>query len=239
MKKLIFTLVFLASLFVAVPAVFGYTVEEGDTMSEIAREHGVTLEQLAKANPQIENLDLIRVGQVINIDVNEQNDENVIDDNTPTLYKGNMNVEEVQIVPEETTILNTTIAVKQKSSKTINLTESEIDLLARIVRAEAQSEPFEGKVAVAAVVLNRLESPKFPDSIRDVIYQRGQFQPVRNGQINKRADKESLKAVYAALGDMRNIVKDSLFFYNPAIATSRWLDSRKTTAVIGQHVFKN
>jgi N-acetylmuramoyl-L-alanine amidase len=84
-----------------------------------------------------------------------------------------------------------------------------------------------------------VKSPKFPTTIKKVIYQRGQFQPVANGQINKPADQESIRAVYAALSDMRNIAKDSLFFYNPAIATSRWLDSRETTVVIGQHVFKN
>ncbi|MCV9885649.1 cell wall hydrolase [Metabacillus halosaccharovorans] len=124
-------------------------------------------------------------------------------------------------------------------SSKVNIAEADIDLLARIVRAEAQSEPFEGKVAVASVVLNRVDSPKFPDTIRDVIYQSGQFQPVSNGEINKPADKESRRAVFAALSDMRKIAKDSLFFYNPDIATNRWLDSRETTVVIGQHVFKN
>ncbi|WP_026561519.1 cell wall hydrolase [Bacillus sp. J37] len=124
-------------------------------------------------------------------------------------------------------------------SSKVNISEADIDLLARIVRAEAQSEPFEGKVAVASVVLNRVDSPKFPDTIRDVIYQSGQFQPVSNGEINKPADKESRRAVFAALSDMRKIAKDSLFFYNPDIATNRWLDSRETAVVIGQHVFKN
>ncbi len=142
------------------------------------------------------------------------------------------------------------IDIKQKSRPTVasrgettsnkvNISEAEIDLLARIVRAEAQSEPFEGKVAVASVVLNRVESPKFPDTIKEVIFQPGQFQPVSNGEINKPADKESRRAVFAALSDMRKIAKDSLFFYNPDIATNRWLDSRETTVVIGQHVFKN
>ena len=121
----------------------------------------------------------------------------------------------------------------------VNISDADIDLLARIVRAEAQTEPFEGKVAVASVVLNRVDSPKFPDTIRDVIYQSGQFQPVSNGEINKPADKESRRAVFAALSDMRKIAKDSLFFYNPDIASNRWLDSRETTVVIGQHVFKN
>ncbi|MCL7745600.1 cell wall hydrolase [Halalkalibacter alkaliphilus] len=119
------------------------------------------------------------------------------------------------------------------------LSEKELDLLARIVRAEAQTEPFEGKVAVADVVLNRLESPQFPDTIKEVIYEPGQFEPVMNGQVDQPADEESIEAVDAALSDMRNITEDSLFFYNPAIATNRWLDTRETTVVIGQHEFKH
>nr|WP_275580309.1 cell wall hydrolase [Bacillus mesophilus] len=133
-----------------------------------------------------------------------------------------------------------TVKVQETNQSTnLSISEEDFDLLARIVRAEAQTEPFEGKVAVASVVLNRVESPLFPDTIREVIYQRGQFQPVSNGQINKPADKESIRAVHAALSDMRHIAKGSLFFYNPTIATSRWLDSRETTVIIGQHVFKN
>ncbi|WP_209121262.1 cell wall hydrolase [Alkalihalobacillus sp. BA299] len=211
MKKLIFVLTLLAALSFAAPT-FAYTVEKGDTMTKIAQEHGLTLEELAKDNPEIENLDLIFVGQHININ--------------------------------ETSNSSEAMSIEEKNHSTevnleVSLSVAEIDLLARIVRAEAQTEPFEGKVAVADVVLNRVESPQFPNTIKKVIYQRGQFQPVANGQINKPADKESIKAVYAALSNMRNIARGSLFFYNPDIATSRWLDSRRTTLVIGQHVFKN
>jgi N-acetylmuramoyl-L-alanine amidase len=217
-KKLIFALTFLTALFLAEPA-FAYTVQKGDTMSEIAREHGLTINELAEANPNIQNLDLIFVGQVINTDIEKNTINNSIarmEQNAPAQVK-----------------------IKESNTTTINISDNDIDLLARIVRAEAQTEPFEGKVAVAAVVLNRVESPKFPNTIRKVIYQRGQFQPVRNGQINRPADEESIRAVYAALTDMRSIAKGSLFFYNPDIATSRWLDSRATAVVIGQHVFKN
>jgi N-acetylmuramoyl-L-alanine amidase len=119
-----------------------------------------------------------------------------------------------------------------------SLTDIGIDLLSRLVRAEAETEPYEGKIAVACVVLNRVESSKFPNTIREVIYARGQFQPVQNGEINKPADEESIKAVKAALTEQRNLAPGALFFYNPDIATSRWLDTRTTTMIIGQHVFK-
>ncbi|WP_273127493.1 cell wall hydrolase [Bacillus weihaiensis] len=206
-KKLTIVLTFLVTLFMAVPS-FAYTVQKGDTLSEIAAQNGLSLSELASANPQVKNVNLIYVGQ------------------------------EIHIAKQKNVKTTTVEKTKTKSNTNTNISESDFDLLARIVRAEAQSEPFEGKVAVADVVLNRVESPKFPNTIEKVIYQKGQFQPVSNGQIHKAADQESVKAVEAALTNMRHITKGSLFFYNPKIATSRWLDSRETTVVIGQHVFK-
>ncbi|MCM3155584.1 cell wall hydrolase [Priestia megaterium] len=121
-------------------------------------------------------------------------------------------------------------------------TAAEKDLLARLVRAEAESEPYAGKVAVATVVLNRVDSDGFPNSISAVINQKAngyyQFSPVANGQINKAADAESIKAVNEALAFDRSKGAGSLFFYNPSTATSRWLDSKTTTLTIGNHVFK-
>jgi N-acetylmuramoyl-L-alanine amidase len=203
MKKLITLLTLTASLLFATPA-FAYDVKPGDTMSSIARDHHLSLRELADANPQISNLNLIYIGQKIN-------------------------------TPATSTRTNEPI---QKEPVNTSLSNSEIDLLARLVRAEAQTEPLEGKIAVACVVLNRVESPQFPDTIKEVIYAPGQFQPVKNGQINKPADQESIQAVKAALADKRQFAPGALFFYNPTIATSRWLDARATTLVIGQHVFK-
>ncbi|MEH7495512.1 cell wall hydrolase [Neobacillus niacini] len=202
LKKLITLLTLAASLLFASPA-FAYMVKPGDTMSSIAREHYLTLQELADENPQISNLNLIYVGQEINTNKTIRSNEPKIEEPVNQI-----------------------------------LSNEEIDLLARLVRAEAQTEPLEGKIAVACVVLNRVESPQFPDTIKDVIYAPGQFQPVQNGEINKPADEESLQAVQAALTEHRQLAPGALFFYNPAIASSRWLDSRTTTLVIGQHVFK-
>jgi N-acetylmuramoyl-L-alanine amidase len=200
MKKIIVLLIFLGSLLMTSP-VFAYTVKTGDTISEIAKSHHLTLQQLAEVNPQIPNLNLIYVGQNVNLIPTDSMSENL--ENTTT-----------------------------------TLSNDELELLARLVRAEAQTESFDGKVAVACVVLNRVEHPQFPDSIKEVIYQPGQFQPVQNGAIEIPADEESINAVNAALNEQREFAAGSLFFYNPAIATSRWLDSRETTAIIGSHVFK-
>jgi N-acetylmuramoyl-L-alanine amidase len=210
MKKLIFVLTLLASLLFASPT-FAHTVKKGDTMTKIARENSLTIQELAEANPQISDISLIYVGQTVNT-----------------------------TKPSETSKTNSTIESKMKENtvEKPSFSEDELDLLARLVRAEAQNEPYEGKIAVACVVLNRVESPQFPNTIKEVIYAPKQFQPVSNGEINKPADEDSIKAVQAALTDQREMAPESLFFYNPVIATSRWLDSRTTTLVIGQHVFK-
>jgi N-acetylmuramoyl-L-alanine amidase len=130
-------------------------------------------------------------------------------------------------------------SVGEESYKQItSATAYEKDLMARLVRAEAESEPYAGKVAVATVVLNRVDHEGFPDDIHSVIYQSRQFTPVSNGAINEPADPQSIKAVKEALSFDRSTGAGSLFFYNPQTATSRWLDSKTTTLVIGNHVFK-
>lgn len=113
---------------------------------------------------------------------------------------------------------------------------ADVDLLARLVRAEAEAEPFAGQVAVAAVVLNRVRSPHFPDTIPAVIYQRGQFETVTNGRIHLPPTPQALRAVRAALAGW-DPSGGALFFYNPRKAYSAFLAARRVTAWIGQHVF--
>lgn len=114
------------------------------------------------------------------------------------------------------------------------------DLMARLVRAEAVGEPYAGKVAVAVVVLNRVKSDQFPNTVREVIYQISNghyaFTPVANGQINQPADYESKRAVNEAIALMGR-GSGSLFFYNPRTAQSQWIFSRPVTVRIGNHVF--
>jgi N-acetylmuramoyl-L-alanine amidase len=112
-----------------------------------------------------------------------------------------------------------------------------IRLLEQIVTAEAKGESLQGKVAVAEVILNRVESEKFPNTVRGVVYQKNQFSPVMDGSINNEPTEEAKEAVKIAL-EGSNKTGGALYFYNPRIATSRWLDTRPTTATIGSHVFK-
>ncbi|HQD39675.1 MAG: LysM peptidoglycan-binding domain-containing protein [Firmicutes bacterium] len=123
----------------------------------------------------------------------------------------------------------------------ISLRDDEIDLLARLVTAEAVGEPYEGQVAVAATILNRLRSPNYPNTIRDIIYQvvdgrYYQFSPVLDGRINAPAAASAYKAVQDALSgwDPSN---GAIGFYNPRKTTNKWVASQPVTVVIANHVF--
>ena len=117
----------------------------------------------------------------------------------------------------------------------------EKDLLARLINAEVKGEPYAGKVAVATVVLNRVDSSLFPNTVKDVIYERSAggyyaFTPVQNGAINEAATAEARKAVDEALA-FRGQGSGSLYFYNPKTASSSWILSREVTVTIGNHRF--
>jgi len=117
---------------------------------------------------------------------------------------------------------------------------AERELLARLVHAEAKGEPYAGKVAVATVVLNRVDHASFPNTIKGVIYQRSSghyaFTPVQTGSINQAANSEAYRAVDEALA-FRGLGSGSLYFYNPKTAKSNWIRSKQVTVVIGNHVF--
>lgn len=111
-------------------------------------------------------------------------------------------------------------------------------LLARLINGEARGEPYQGQVAVGAVVLNRVKSPEFPNTIAGVIYQKGQFSCVTDGQFDKPIDEKS--TVYKAAKEAMNgadPTNGALFFYNPKTTKSKWLFSLKTLATIGNHRF--
>ncbi len=115
----------------------------------------------------------------------------------------------------------------------------DLNLLARLVHAEAKGEPFQGKVAVAATVLNRVREPLYPDTIPEVIYEYNygfQYCPVSNGEINRPADKEAHQAVREALKG-KDPTCGALSFYNPAKSFNGWIRSKPCTAIIGNHIF--
>lgn len=198
----------LALTLMATTPAFAYEVKSGDTMYKIGTKHGLSLAELARLNPGITNLNRIYPGQTVRTEGN--------------------NTGSVQVSDTKTSV---------NSSATTTPQAGEIGLLARLIHAEAQGESFSGKVAVAEVVLNRVSDSRFPSTITGVIMQPGQFSPVASGTINGVATADDLSAARQAMAGS-NLTGGAIYFYNASTASSRWLDSRPTVTVIGNHTFK-
>ena len=125
-----------------------------------------------------------------------------------------------------------------KNAKASCFSDADIQLMARCVNGEARGEPFTGQVAVAAVILNRVKHPSFPNTISGVIYQPGAFTATVDGQINVPIAENS--TVYKACQDALNGWDPSggaIYYYNPAKTTNKWIWSRPIITVIGRHNF--
>ena len=122
------------------------------------------------------------------------------------------------------------------SSSSSSLSSTDRNLLARCVYAEARGEPYAGQVAIASVVLNRMRSSSFPNTVSGVIYQKGAFTCVSDGQINLTPNDTAYKAVNDALNGW-DPTNGCLYYYNPATATSKWIWSLKVELTIGRHAF--
>lgn len=113
---------------------------------------------------------------------------------------------------------------------------SDLNLLSRLVYGEARGEPYQGQVAVAAVVLNRVKNSNFPNTIAGVIYQKGAFNVVDDGQINLTPNSTAKKAAQDALNGW-DPSYGSIYYFNPATATNKWIWSRPHVVTIGKHRF--
>ncbi len=122
------------------------------------------------------------------------------------------------------------------SSSSSSYTSADLTLLAKCINAEARGEPYTGQVAVGAVVLNRVRSSSFPNTISGVIYQAGAFSSVNDGQINLTPTQSAINAARDAMNGW-DPTYGALYFYNPAKSTSSWIFSRTTITTIGNHVF--
>lgn len=117
------------------------------------------------------------------------------------------------------------------------VSRQELNLLARAIYGESRGEPYLGQVAVAAVIINRVLSRQFPNTFAEVIYQRGQFSAVGDGQINLRPNQKAFKAARAALNGS-DPTNGALYFYNPKTATRvRFFRGRRVITKIGEHLF--
>lgn len=131
--------------------------------------------------------------------------------------------------------LKITLTGKSTSSSS-TVSSANLDLLARCVYAEARGEPYTGQVAIAAVVLNRVKSSSFPNTVSGVIYQKNAFTCVNDGQINLTPNSSAYSAAKDALNGW-DPTNGCLYYYNPATATSKWIWSLKVELKIGKHSF--
>ena len=122
------------------------------------------------------------------------------------------------------------------SATTASIVSSDHRLLSKLVYAEARGEPYKGQVAVAAVVLNRVKSSSFPNTISGVIYQKGAFSCVTDGQINLTPDDTAIRAARDAMNGW-DPTGGCLYYYNPKTASDQWIRTRTVKTVIGNHSF--
>jgi len=229
-----------------------YKVKSGDTLGGISKAYNTTTQYLMKNNGLL-NYNIYS-GQVLEVPTNTYNVTRgdtlyfiakkynipleklraANDKWSDTIYPG-----EVFKIPVVTPMTSNKQATPLTTSKVISYSNSDIDLLSRLITAEAGGESYNGMLAVGAVVVNRVQSSQFPTNISGVINQRSngyyQFSPVLDGNINKVASPEATKAAYESLKGT-DPTNGALYFFENSI-TNKWLTSKKVAVIIGNHTF--
>lgn len=199
------------------------TVQKGDTLFLISRAYGVTVQDLKNLNGLVG--DTIYPGMKLLIPQNAVTPVNVPDRSQSLTSRGSFDRD-----------------TYMKAGSGIYYTAEDRMLLAKLIHAEAEGEPYNGKVAVGAVVVNRIKSPIFPNTIKGVIYQiddQGfyQFSPVEDGRLySATPNKDSFNAADDALAGI-DPTGGALYFFNPAKIDNRWLLSKPVIYKVGNHVF--
>ncbi|MBE6967228.1 MAG: spore cortex-lytic enzyme [Ruminococcaceae bacterium] len=130
----------------------------------------------------------------------------------------------------------TLAALGIQSNEAAQSVSGDVNLLARLISAEARGEPYNGQVAVGAVVLNRMKHPSFPNTMSGVIYQSGAFTCITDGQFNQPVAESAYRAARDALAGV-DPSGGAIYYFNPVTATSKWIWSRPLIVVIGKHRF--
>ena len=229
-----------------------YYVKSGDTLYKLAERYNTTVNQIKSLNNLVS--DYLYVGQQLLIPLkNVETALTYIVKSGDTLYKvASRYGTTVQSIKAANNLYSDLIYIGQRleipinsgkestggssGRRRINVTKEELDLLARVVYSEARGESFEGQVAIAAVVINRVLSPLFPNTVSGVIFQPWQFTAVHDGQFWLQPNQLAYQAAEAAL-DGWDPTGGALFYYNPRTASSSWVFYRKVIVQIGQHVF--
>lgn len=223
-----------------------HTVKSGDTCYKIAKTYGVAQSAIVNANGLTQNGALLYPGKTLIIDGNAKN--------TPG---GNYTVKSGDSLYKIAVAYGTSVsALKEKNGLTADrvyvgqvlcttgqcngsssLSEAEIYQLAKMIYAEARGESYTGQVAVGAVIMNRIESNQFPNTLTEVLYQKNQFTAINDGQFDALSpDSTAMSAAYDAAAGV-DPTKDSLFYWNPQKASNAFLNAKTILVTIGNHVF--
>lgn len=234
-----------------------YQVKAGDSLYQIASNHKITVEELKAAN----NLqsEKILAGQTLQIPVNYATHRVVVGESLYQLAqrygctisdikklnglsKDIIQAGTVLKIPSSASAYSdgrsTRVTSSRGGSYQRTYTQDDWDMLAQVVYGEARGEIYDGQVAVAAVVLNRLEDEAFPNTIRGVVFQKNAFTCISDGQYYLSPNRTAYEAALEAMqgSDPTN---GCLYYWNPATATSRWIWTRRIEMRIGNHVFGN
>ncbi len=128
------------------------------------------------------------------------------------------------------------LGISGQSNQTGKYSDSDVNLLAKIITAESRGEPYSGQVAVGAVILNRVEHPSFPDTIAGVVYQPGAFSCLQDGQINAKTEDSCKQAARDAMNGS-DPTGGAIYYYNPAKTSNSFMWSRPVLITIGKHKF--
>lgn len=167
-----------------------------------------------------------------------QADEDIASEEELACFRSNSATFLADINNRINTLVDEGSTIFTANNKSIVLSKDDISLMAQIVYAESKGEPYDGKVGVASVILNRVMDPTFPNSVSDVVYQPRAFSCVVNGRISVTPTQECYDAVYDAISGV-DPTNDALFFYNPSIATCSWMHNvqKENSKEIGNHLF--
>lgn len=248
--KVFFAVLVLSSLVPTFASAATYTVVKGDSLYTIGQLFGTTPNAIMSQNGLKSTV--IYPGQKLNVSAEvytvQKGDSLYLiakkyGISLNALRKANgkwddmIYVGQKLIIPKSTS--NAAFSTNSANKGAIPYTQSDLDLLARLITAEANNQPYTAKVAVGAVVVNRVKDSRFPNTISGVIYEKSygyyQFTPVENGMINKPASQEAIKAAYEALNGV-DPTKGALYFFDNS-ATNKWLWSKPIALISGNMVY--
>lgn len=250
--RVLLSALFVTSVFSINVQALEYTVQKGDSLYKIGQRHNISYQNIMADN----NLKstIIYPGQKINVNDNKKITHTVVKGDslykiakkygiTVQAIKNSNSLKSDMIYPGQVFVIKgSNISAsneKIRSKSGVTYTQEELDLLSRLIRAEAGGESYNTQLAVGAVVLNRVKNAGFPNTIKDVIYEVSngyyQFTPVLNGEINKPGNEQTLKAAKEALNG-NDPTNNALYFFDNTI-TNNWLLSKQRALVEANMVF--